>query len=294
VDRSAAAALPGRASGGGRNRVGSANTFDASAAKELARHVRHEVLEQAKRANVGHIGSALSVADILAVVFSRFVDPTADRADRARFILSKGHAALALYSVLHLHSLLDDAELGGYCSDGSMLGVHPEHAVAGIDVSTGSLGHGMSIAVGCALAARLQNSPTPTVYVLISDAELDEGSVWEALMFAGHHQLENLVVILDANGQQALGRTRDVIDLGSPREVARKVRSFGWQARVVDGHDCEQLAEAIGAASGGAPRMVVARTIAGRGVSYMEGEVAWHYLPMNDEQFARAIREVDG
>jgi transketolase len=205
-------------------------------------------------------------------------------------VLSKGHAALALYAALHATGRVTEELLDSFCSDGSSLGTHPEHVVEGVDFSTGSLGHGLSMAAGAALAARIQRSRR-RVFVVMSDAECNEGSLWEAAMFAAHHRLSALVGIVDANGQQALGYTRDVIDL-SP--LADRWRVFGWDVHEVDGHDVEELTATIGAldtASSG-PHMLIARTVFGSGVSFMEGQIPWHYWPMSDEQYAQAMAEV--
>ncbi len=253
--------------------------------------VRRIVLEQSKRANVGHIGSCLSVADILATLYGGVLE-VADPADpdRDRFILSKGHAALALYAALHLRGWLSTDDLDTYCGDGSRLGVHPEHRLAGVDFSTGSLGHGLPMGVGAALAARAQGSAR-RVFVLLSDAECNEGSVWEAAMFAAHHGLTNLVAIVDDNGQQALGATRDILDLGP---LADRWQAFGWEARAVDGHDAGALATALtDPGPAGRPGVVVAETVFGKGVSFMERQVRWHYLPMSDAEHAHALEEVD-
>jgi transketolase len=254
--------------------------------------IRRLVLEESKRANVGHIGSALSIAEILAALYGRVLRIShPDDPERDRFLLSKGHAALALYAALHLRGWVTRAQLATYCADDSLLGVHPEHALAGVDVSTGSLGQGLSVGVGAALAARMQGSAR-RVYVLISDAECNEGAVWEAAMFAAHHRLTNLTAIIDLNGQQALGPTAEVLDL-SP--MAERWRAFGWDAREVDGHDVDALAAAMTAEGIGddAPRAVIARTVCGKGVSYMEGQVRWHYLPMDDAQYAQAVQELE-
>ncbi len=254
-----------------------------------AREIRRIILEQSMRAHVGHIGSALSIAEITATIYSgvlRVDDPT--HPNRDRFILSKGHAALALYAALHLRGWISEEQLNSYCGDGTLLGVHPERAVAGVDFSTGSLGQGISFAAGAALAARLQGS-VRRVFVLISDAECNEGSVWEAAMFAAHHRLSNLRVIVDDNGQQALGYTRDVLDL-SPLQAHWE--AFGWTAAVVDGHDSEALRNVLSDAGGDRPRAVVAQTIFGKGVSFMENQIAWHYEPMTDQQYAQARAEL--
>ena len=186
--------------------------------------IRRHVLEQSKRANVGHIGSALSVADILAALYGRVLRGGPNDPDRDRFVMSKGHAALALYAALHLTGHLSTDVLMSYCGEGTHLGVHPHHGLTGVDFSTGSLGQGLSMAAGAAMAARLQTSQR-RVYALLSDAECNEGSVWEAAMFAGHHRLDNLVAIVDANGQQALGYTEDVISLEPLEERWQQISS---------------------------------------------------------------------
>ncbi len=252
--------------------------------------IRRLVLEESRRANVGHIGSALSVAEILAVLYGGVLTAVGEsEPDRDVFILSKGHAALALYAALHLAGVITRSDLATYCTDGSLLGVHPEHELRGVDFSTGSLGHGLSFAAGAALGARIAASGSRT-FVLISDAELNEGLVWEAAMFAGHHRLGQLVAILDDNGQQAMGRTDDIIRL---RPVRPKFEAFGWTVREVDGHDESALRQAVEPDPSG-PVIVVAHTTAGAGVSYMEGRVEWHYLPMDEAQYRQAMAELDG
>jgi transketolase len=260
--------------------------------RDVARRIRTTILEQSHRAHVGHIGSALSVADILAAVYFSVLEvPTPTDADRDRFVLSKGHAALALYAALHVRGWLSDAQLNSFCGDGTLLGVHPERELTGVDFCTGSLGHGLPIGAGAALAARMQGSGR-RVCVLISDAECNEGSVWEAAMFAAHHRLDNLTVILDANGQQAFGYTRDVLD---PSPMAGRWRAFGWDVHAVDGHDPDAIAGAVRAAAGiPLPHLVLAHTVFGKGVSFMEGRIPWHYLPMSPDEYALALREVIG
>ncbi len=248
--------------------------------------IRRIVLEQSRRAQVGHIGSCLSVADILATLF-RSVLRGRD-ADRDRFVLSKGHAALALYAALHLQGRLTEAELDTFLQDGSLLGVHPDHRVEGIDFSTGSLGYGLSLGAGAALAA-LRQASSRRVFVLLSDAELNEGAVWEAAMFAAHHRLGNLTAIVDDNRQQALAPAAEVLDL---QPLEDRWRAFGWQAERVDGHDEAALELALAATNEARPRVLLADTIAGKGVSFMERQVAWHYLPMDEAQYAQAMTEI--
>ena len=257
------------------------------------RAIRRLVLAQAHRAHVGHIGSALSVADIVAALYGEVLrvgvpsDP-----DRDCFVVSKGHAVLAVYAALHLRGWLSADALDTYCGDGSLLGVHPEHQLDGIEFSSGSLGHGLSIAVGATLAARLAGSER-RVYALLSDAECNEGSVWEAAMFAAHHRIGHLTAIVDVNGQQALGETSAVLSL---EPMAERWSAFGWDVSEIDGHDVPGLVGALGASAAGdaPPRVVLARTTFGKGVSYMERQLKWHYLPMSDDEYRHAMRELDG
>jgi transketolase len=254
--------------------------------------IRRTILEQSKRAHVGHIGSALSIADIVATLYGDVlrVDDPADPG-RERLVLSKGHAALALYAALRGRGWIDDDQLGTFHGDATLLGVHPEHALRGVDFSTGSLGHGPSVAAGTALAARLAGADRRT-FAILSDAECDEGSTWEAVMFAAHHRLAALIAIVDVNGQQALGYTEDVLSL-SP--LADRWRAFAWDVVEVDGHDRTALADAIRSfdTSAGPPHVVLARTTFGKGVSYMERKIKWHYWPMSDDEYRQALAEVE-
>ncbi len=263
--------------------------------------LRRTILSQSKRANVGHIGSCLCVVEILAAVYGILRASSPNDPDRDRFVLSKGHAALALYAALAAKGWISHAELDAFCAEGSRIAVHPEHTVAGVDFATGSLGQGLCMAVGAALAARLQGSKR-RVYCLISDAECNEGSIWEAAMFAAHHRLDNLRVILDWNRQQALGLTKDVIDLPN---LPERWRAFGWAVSQVDGHSVPQLVKALSCAPDRQPHIVLADTVFGRGVSYMEAgkplaqthlpvqPINWHYLPMSDREFEIAMSEIE-
>lgn len=266
-------------------------------------HIRRIVIEQAKRANVGHIGSALGVVDILAVLYGEILQiPAPDAPDRDRFVLSKGHAALALYAVIALRGWIDRGVLDTYCGDDTKLGVHPETALPGVDFCSGSLGQGLSMASGAALAARMQSSER-RVFCLVSDAECNEGATWEAAMFAAHHQLTNLTVVVDENQQQAFGLTKDVIN---QENLAERWAAFGWEVTSVDGHDTRALAEALRPRGQRGPRAIIARTMLGKGVSFMEEgravtqthiaphRINWHYLPMSDAEYAQALAELDG
>jgi transketolase len=266
------------------------------------KELRRAVLRQSKRANVGHIGSCLCVVEILAAIYGSVLKALSPAdPERDRFVLSKGHAALALYTVLAAKGWISNSELDEFCCEGSRIAVHPEHTVAGVDFSSGSLGQGICMAVGAALAAKLQGS-SRRVYCLISDAECNEGSTWEAIMFAAQHRLDNLRVVVDWNRQQALGSTKEVIDIPN---LAERWRVFGWKVSEVDGHSVPQLVQALSASSVNTPHVILAHTIFGRGVSYMEQGVPltqvhlpiqpinWHYLPMSDVEFDIAMREVE-
>jgi transketolase len=269
-------------------RPASALPFPTSAA--LAATVRQVIVEQSRRANTGHIGSCLSIADLIAAVLPGLRGGAGDP-DRDRLVLAKGHAALALYAGLHALGRLDRTALDTFVADGSSLGVHPEHALEGIDFSTGSLGHGLSIGAGAALAARLDGSERRT-FVVMSDAECNEGSVWEAAMFAAHHGLANLVALVDRNGQQALGYTEDVLE---PTPLVQRWAAFGWDVDEVDGHDADGLAARLEEldVTSGPPHLLLAHTTFGKGVSFMEGRIEWHYSPMSEEQYRQALAELD-
>jgi len=260
----------------------------------LAYEIRRAVVDESMRARVGHIGSALSIADLLAALYGSVLRiGEAAEPERDRFVLSKGHAALGLYAALAATGRIERELLSTYCGEGSMLGAHPEHVLPGVDFSTGSLGQGLSIAAGAALAARRQGSHR-RVFALLSDAETNEGSIWEAAMFAAHHRLSNLVALIDMNGQQALGYTRDVMDPGPP--AAARWTAFGWDVHELDGHDPDGIAALIDGlelTAPGPPHVLLARTVFGRGVSFMESKIEWHYLPLEAETHRQAVAELE-
>ena len=260
--------------------------------RAMADTVRRTILDRSFAAGVGHIGSALSVVEMLVAVWGRFLlNPATDDFHRDRFVLCKGHAALALYAVMHACGRLGDDDLASYCRDGSLFGAHPEFGIPGVEVGTGSLGQGLSVACGIALALRRQRSPARIV-ALLSDAECNEGQVWEAAQFAAHHRLANLISLVDANGMQALGPTAGILDLES---LEAKWTAFGWQAETVDGHDVARLAERLEApAESDRPRMLICRTRLGHGVSFMENRHEWHYRNLSPELYAAAITTAIG
>lgn len=262
---------------------------------ELARRVRIDAVRMVHEHHASHIASALSLVDILAVLYADILhfDPNEpDRADRDRFILSKGHAGVAVYATLAEMGFFPREELKNYYSNGSVYSGHVSHkGVPGVELSTGSLGHGVCVAAGMALAGKLKKAPY-RVYTVVGDGECDEGSVWEMALFARQQQLDNLTVIVDHNQMQAMGWCADIADLSSLEE---KWESFGWNvASVADGNDHDQLRTALRSTARNKPTCVVAHTVKGKGVSFMENELIWHYRDPQGEAYAQAMRELGG
>jgi transketolase len=259
----------------------------------LAKNIRTRSLEMVHRARASHIGSALSISDIVAVLYGAVlqVDPTQPTWEyRDRFILSKGHACVAVYAALAETGFIGRDDLLSYGQDHSVLMNHISHKVAGVEFSTGSLGHGLPFGVGKALAAKRRDQTWRT-FVLLSDGELGEGSNWEAMMFAAHHKLEKLVVIIDYNKLQSLTTVDETMRI---EPLVDKARAFGWSAREIDGHDHEALEDMLGCApwEPGKPSFVIAHTTKGKGVSFMENKVEWHYKSPSAEQLAQALEEI--
>jgi transketolase len=265
-----------------------------SRALQMRRYAIHMALNAGQRGV--HLGPSFSIMDILATLYSSVLnhDPKNPRwPDRDRFILSKGHAALGLYTALATSGYFPPELLDNYILNESPLAGHPSlNLDLGIEASTGSLGHGLSIGIGMALAAK-KNRQRYNTYVLVGDGESNEGTVWEAAMAASHFGLDNLVVIVDRNKLQADGYTRDIMDMG---DVADKWRSFGWAVREVDGHNVAQLLDAFHQKSrpGRSPYAVIAHTTKGKGVSFFENNKAWHhYRGFSAEQAEMALKELD-
>lgn len=264
--------------------------------RELARRIRIQSLHMTSRGGSSHIGASLSMADIVAVLYGEVLNVDPDdpsKTDRDRFILSKGHAGAAIYAALAECGFFDTEKLKTHYQDGSDLCGHVSHkGVPGVELSTGSLGHGLSVGVGMALAAKMNNQ-NYRVVVLLSDGECDEGSNWEAILFAAHHGLDNLVAIIDYNKIQSLASISETLEL---EPFADKWRSFGWIVQEVDGHNHQQLKSALVSVSqqeGKKPTVIIAHTIKGKGVSFMENTVLWHYRCARGEEFDAALRELE-
>lgn len=249
----------------------------------LARRARARLLAMHFKAGVGHIGGNLSALDAMLCLHHAIL------AEGDEFVLSKGHSAGALYACLWSCGRLTDADLDTFHENGTKLAAHPAGGWHDrIPFSTGSLGHGLGLASGLAFGRRLRRQPG-RVFCLMSDGECEEGSVWEALMFAGHHRLSNLTVMVDRNGLQGFGSTAAVASL---EPLADKLLGFGFEVEEIDGHDFHVLSETLGR-TGDRPRMILLRTVKGRGVSFMEDRMEWHYLPLSPEQLDAALAEVD-
>lgn len=260
--------------------------------EELAKRIRIHVLEMTSRGHSSHIGSALSIADIMAVLYHNVMrinpenpkDPSRDR-----FVLSKGHAGACIYAVLAEVGYFSTEDLKKHYQDGSNLSGHVSHkGVPGVEISTGSLGHGLPVAVGMAYAAKLDGA-RHRVFALLSDGECDEGSNWEAILFASHFGLYNLTAIVDYNKIQSLAAVADTIAL---EPFCDKWASFGWAVSEVDGHSHGALSEALSARTSEKPNVVIAHTTKGKGVSFMENSVLWHYRTAQGEEYKKALKEL--
>ena len=257
--------------------------------------VRKDIITAVHSAKSGHPGGSLSAADILTYLYfeEMNIDPEKPgMPERDRFVLSKGHAAPALYSVLAERGYFDRELLKTLRHTGSILQGHPDMKhIPGVDMSAGSLGQGLSAACGMALAGKLDNAAY-RVYAMLGDGELQEGQIWEAAMFAGHRRLDNLTVIVDNNGLQIDGNITDVC---SPYPIDKKFEAFNFNVININGHDFDEIREAFAAAENckGMPTAIIAHTIKGRGVSFMEGQASWHGKAPDDEQYAKAISELE-
>ena len=269
---------------------------DHKGLNEITCSIRKDIVSMIHGAKSGHPGGSLSAVEILTALYfdEMNIDPTNPKMeDRDRFVLSKGHAAPVLYATLAQKGYFDKEELKGLRKTGRMLQGHPDmKGTPGVEMSTGSLGQGFSVACGMAMASKLDNAPW-RVYALLGDGECQEGIVWEAAMSAAHYKLDNMTAFLDYNGLQIDGNTDDVMSLGS---IVDKFKAFGWNVIEIDGHDFDQIFAALDMAKStvGQPTMIVAKTIKGRGVSFMENQAGWHGNAPSDEHLRIALEGLGG
>jgi len=259
--------------------------------KQISKNVRKSIVKMNAKSSASHSGTALSTVDILTMLYFKImnIDPNNPTLkSRDKFILSKGHGSSALYSTLAERGYFSKNLLDGFYVDGGQLPGHlDKDAVPGVEVSSGSLGHGLSIGIGMAIANKIDKLDNH-VYVMCGDGELNEGSVWEAIMFAPHHNLANLTMIVDYNKLQGYGKTNEVINL---EPLNQKLQSFNWDVLEIDGHNYEEIEKALSQQTS-KPKVIIAHTIKGKGVSYMENEFVWHYKSPNNEQLKQAMKEL--
>lgn len=259
------------------------------------RQLRRTVLEMAYAGSTVHIGCAFSLIEILAVLYRnhlRYPGNAPEAAARDYLVLSKGHGVMAQYACLHEKGWLPKSDLDNYFSDGSRLKGLSDGHVVGCEVTSGSLGHGLSVGVGMALAAKLAKTDQ-YCYAIVGDGEMNEGTMWEAMLFATHWSLDNLIVIVDENGFQAMGKTAEVMKLGSLQD---KFSAFGFEAVTIDGHDelaIENALTQLKASKNCLPKAIVARTVKGKGVSFMEHQNVWHYTRLTEDSFGAAMAELE-
>ena len=259
-----------------------------------AHRLRQHILNMAFAGSTVHIACAFSIVEILAVLYRHHLRLAGDvnAQNRDYLVLSKGHGVMAQYACLRELGLLSAADLEHYFADGTRLKGLSDAHVPGLEVSSGSLGHGLSVGVGLALGANRRRT-NQWCYAIVGDGEMNEGSIWEALLFAKHQRLGRLMVIVDENGFQAMGRTEDVLELG---DLKRKFEAFGFLTEYVDGHDEDALHEAVLRLKAGdidCPKALIARTVKGKGVSFMEADNRWHYTRLNTETYHRAMLELE-
>jgi len=259
--------------------------------ENMAKKVRKSIVKMNAKSSASHSGTALSMVEILIILYAKIlnIDPNNPLDKRRdRFILSKGHGSSALYATLAHFGFFDLNILERFYIDNGLLPGHlDKEAVAGIEVSSGSLGHGLSIGVGMSIASKVDKLDNK-VFVLSGDGELNEGSMWEAIMFAPQHKLDNLTLIVDYNKLQGYGKTNEVINL---EPLGEKFKSFGWTVLEIDGHDFNEIETAL-LVSANKPKVIIAHTVKGKGVSFMENEFIWHYKSPNEEQLKQALEEL--
>jgi transketolase len=265
------------------------NSFDTDAARVRCARFRRRILDVSQQVQALHIGSAYSCTEMVDCIYHGFMrNPGATSPDT--FIMSKGHGCVIQYVILESLGVLSRKDLDDFCTSAGRLGVHPDYGNPGIKASTGALGHGLSMAVGMALAERARKTGA-NIYVVLSDGEYQEGSTWEATLMASSFGLSNLIAFMDNNNYQTLGRTSETHPSFYP--LVEKFEAFGWETVELDGHDSAAIFEAVTQRKGGKPFMVIGKTTKGKGVSYMENVPIWHYRTPNKQEYEQAAAELD-
>jgi transketolase len=266
-----------------------APSFDAAATRQQGKKMRKRILDVSQKLGALHIAPAFSCMELVNTIYFGLMRRAPDGSSCDTFILSKGHGAMAQFVALEELGVLTSEDIEKCCQLGGRLGGHPDYGLPGVEASTGSLGHGLPMALGMGLADKV-NHEDRVIYVVMSDGELQEGSVWESLLLAPSQKLTNLVVFVDLNDFQSRGQTSKIHPNFYP--VDTKTRAFGWETVEVDGHDPQAIYDAVSGRSGNAPMMVIGRTVKGKGVSYMENKPIWHYRSPNPEEYQQALKEL--
>jgi transketolase len=265
------------------------NQFDSAEARRRCLGFRRRVLEISQTVSALHIAPAFSCLETVDMIYYGLMRRDAQRRSPDTFLMSKGHGCMAQYVVLEALGVLTKDDLAHYCKSDGKLGAHPDYGNPGIEASTGSLGHGLSMALGMAYAEKVRRTGG-TVYAVLSDGEVQEGSTWEALMMASTFGVDNLVAFVDNNDFQSLGRTSETHPSFYP--LIDKLVAFGWESVIVNGHDADALYDAVASRKGGKPMAVICKTVKGRGVSYMENVPIWHYRAPNKDEYRKAMDEL--
>jgi transketolase len=266
------------------------NHFDVKLARQRCVKYRRRILDVSQRVSALHIAPAFSCLEIVDCIYHGLMRPAGARGSIDAFLMSKGHGCMAQYAILEDIGVLPSGELDRYCTASGLLGAHPDYGCPGIEAATGALGHGLAMALGMAIAERNRTknaAPLPIIYTVLSDGEMQEGSTWEALMMASSLGVSNLVAVIDNNDFQSLGRTSETHPSFYP--LGEKLSAFGWEIAEINGHNAEALYDAVTMREGRKPLVVVAKTVKGRGVQFMENVPIWHYRSPNPEEYRLAV-----
>jgi transketolase len=267
----------------------SESTFDAAASRQRCLKYRRRILAISQTMAALHVAPAFSCLELVDCIYFGLMRRAADGKSQDTFLLSKGHGSLAQYVVLEELGVIDQAELDALCTPAGRLGAHPDYGIPGIEAATGSLGHGLPIALGMAIADKIA-AVDRTIYVVLSDGELQEGSIWESILLAPSLGLTNLVACLDLNDYQSLGQISQILPNFYP--LREKVEAFGWEVLEADGHDEQAIFQAVTARAGTTPTMLIARTVKGKGVSFMQNVPIWHYRSPSPQEYQQALAEL--